>query len=291
VSSSASFFLSPNSAATALTSACLVLALSAFAVGCQKQDDHPPFAPACLKNCQPTPGISIGSSPGVPTTPVPSGQDGGTGTLTGQVLLLTDQSFINATLYAKTASVSADGTAATTATGTWDGATPYMLDGVASELTNWVYAKPDEAQGDALATYQAVATSAVSMADLTLVSSTTLDAVFTDVAALRSPIFSQVVLFFRSAGTGAPLAGLHVSLPSAQVAAYASSTAGWTLDDGTAVTDATGLVVFGNVETTGANAALQTVTVNRAATASAAKTFSVKVAEGAATIANVNVQL
>jgi len=63
------------------------------------------------------------------------------------------------------------------------------------------------------------------------------------------------------------------------------------LDDGTAVTGASGLVVFGNVETTGT----QTVTVSRAATATAAAipggTFPVKVVEGAATIANVNVQL
>jgi hypothetical protein len=209
-------------------------------------------------------------------------------------MLLTDQSFVNTALYSKPATVSADGMGATPVKGTWDGADPYTLDGVASEAINWVYTKPDEAQGDALPTYQAVATKAVSMADLTLVSSTTLDAVFTDVAALRSPIFGQVVLFFRSSGTGAPLSGLHVSLASAQIAAYASS-AGWTLDDGTAVTNAAGLVVFGNVETTGANAAIQTVTVSRPATATAPAivggTFPVKVAEGAATIANVSVQL
>jgi hypothetical protein len=279
-----------------LTSACLLwtLTLSALAAGCQKQDDHPPFAAACQENCQPTLGISIGSSPGTPTTPAPSGQDAGTGSLTGQVLLLTDQSFVNTALYSKPATVSADGTGAASVTGTWDGADPYTLDGVASEAINWVYTKPDEAQGDALPTYQAVATKAVSMADLTLVSSTTLDAVFTDIAALRSPVFGQIVLFFHSTGTGAPLSGLHVTLASAQVAAYASGT-GWTLDDGTAVTDAAGLVVFGNVETTGANAATQKVTVSRAATATAPAivggTFSVKVAEGAATIANVTVQL
>jgi len=129
---------------------------------------------------------------------------------------------------------------------------------------------------------------------LALVSSTTLDAVFTAVAALRSPAFGQVALFFRSTGTGAPLAGLRVTMTAAQVAAYASST-GWTLDDGTAVTDASGLVVFGNVETTAANGSTQTVTISRAATATAAAvpggTFPVKVVEGAATLANVNVQL
>jgi len=210
--------------------------------------------------------------------------------LTGQVLQLTDESFINTALFSKTATVSADGSSGGTVTGTWDGADPYTLNGVASELTNWASVKPDAAQGDAMLTYQAVATSTVSMSDLNVVSATTLDAVFTAVSAIRSPVFGQVVLFFRSKGTGAPLAGLRVTITTAQVAAYASSS-GWTLDDGTAVTDASGLVVFGNVETAG----VQTVTVSRAATATAVAvqggTFPVKVVEGAATLANVSVQL
>jgi len=214
--------------------------------------------------------------------------------LTGQVLMLTDESFLNTALYAKTATVSADGGSVATVTAAWDGADPYTLDDVLAEATNWVSVKPDEIQGDAMQTYQAVATNSVSTADLALVSSTTLDAVFTAVTSLRSPAFGQVVLFFRSTGTGAPLAGLRVTMPTAQVAAFASST-GWILDDGTAVTDASGLVVFGNVETTGAAGSTQTVTISRAATATAAAvqggTFSVKAVEGAATLATVNVQL
>jgi hypothetical protein len=272
----------------------LAFALGALVAGCQKQDDHPPYAAGCQKNCQPISGISIGSSPGTPTTTPSTDQGGGSGSLTGEVLLLTDESFLNTALYAKTATVSADGAGVATVTATWDGADPYLLNDVASEAINWVSVKPDEVQGDALLTYQAVATKSVSTADLALVSSITLDAVFAAVASLRSPAFGQVALFFRSMGTGAPLAGLRVTLTAAQVAAYASST-GWTLDDGTAVTDASGLVVFGNVETTGANGSTQTVTVSRAATATAAAVpggaFSVKVVEGAATIANVNVQL
>jgi hypothetical protein len=266
----------------------------ALGAGCQKQDDHPPFAAGCQMNCQPISGISIGSSPGTPTTTPPTDVDGGSGSLTGEVLMLTDESFVNTALYTKTATVSADGAGVATVTATWDGADPYMLADVASKPINWLSVKPDEVQGDALLTYQAVATDSVLTADLALVSSVTLDAVFTAVASLRSPAFGQVALFFRSAGTGAPLAGLHVTMTAAQVAAYASST-GWLLDDGTAVTDASGLVVFGNVETTAANGGTQTVTVIRAATATAAAvqgpTFPVKVVEGAATMANLNVQL
>jgi hypothetical protein len=267
----------------------VILALSALAAGCQKEDDHPAFAAGCQVNCKPVTGISIGTTPGTPIT-TPADLDGGSGSLTGQVLQLTDQSFVNTALYSKTATVAADGASGASVTGTWDGADPYTLDGVASEAINWVSVKPDQAQGDVLLTYQAVATKSVSMVDLNVVSATTLDAVFTAVSAIRSPAFGQVVLFFRSIGTGAPLAGLHVTITTAQVAAYASST-GWTLDDDTAVTNASGLVVFGNVETTG----VQTVTITRAATATAAAvqggTFSVKVVEGAATLANVSVQL
>ncbi len=230
----------------------------------------------------------------MPTATPPSDLDAGSGTLTGQVLMLTDESFLNTALYAKTATVSADGVSTATVTGAWDGADPYMLADVAAEPTNWVSVTPDAVQGDQLQTYQAVATDSVSTADLVVVSSTTLDAVFTAVAAIRSPSFGQVALFFRSTGTGAPLAGLRVTMTAAQVAAYAAGT-GWTLDDGTAVTDASGLVVFGNVETTGTADGTQTVTISRAATATAVAvqggTFQVKVVEGAATMANVNVQL
>ena len=250
------------------------MALSALAAGCQKQDDHPPYAAPCEVDCKPTTEL-----------------DGGSGTLTGQVLQLTDQSFVKTALYSKTATVSADGSSAATVTGPWDGADPYTLDGVAAEPINWASVNPDEAQGDAMLTYQAVATNMVSVADLHLVSASTLDAVFNAVSAIRSPTFGQVVLFFHSRGTGAPLAGLQVSITTAQVAAYASG-AGWTLDDGTAVTDASGLVVFGNVETT---TGVQTVTISRAQTATlapvSAGTFPVKVVEGAVTMANVNVQL
>lgn len=266
------------------------LALSALVAGCQKQDDHPPYAAGCQANCKPVTGISIGTSTGTPITTPPTDLDGGTGTLTGQVLQLTDESFVNNALFSKTASVSADGSTTATVTGTWDGADPYTLDGVASEAINWVSVTPDEAQGDAMVTYQAVSTATASMANLNVVSATTLDAVFTAVSAIRSPAFGQVVLFFHSNGTGAPLPGLRVTITTAQVAAYASSI-GWTLDDGTAVTNASGLVVFGNVETSG----VQTVTISRAATATAAAvpggTFAVKVVESAVTMANVDVQL
>jgi hypothetical protein len=268
-------------------------ALSVLAAGCQKQDDHPAYAAGCQSNCAPVIGISLG--PGTSGTPgTDAGSDAGTGDLTGQVALLNDEGFVNDVLFNKTASVAADGASGSTVTGNWDGATAYTLENVALEATNWLSVKPDDVQGDALLTYQPVATKSAVTANLYVISSAALDSVFTSVAAPRSVTFGQVVLFFHSMGTGAALSGLHVSMPAAQIAAYASGKA-WILDDGTAVTDATGLVVFGNVDSTKANGGTQTVTVDRAATTTSAAisggTFAVKVVESAATFAHVDVQL
>ena len=269
--------------------------MAAGTVGCQKQDDHPAFAEGCEVDCKPITGVGLGSPIGGGSAGAPSTiTDAGTGTLTGKVVLLNDQTFAAATLFTKTAVVAADGATGSAVTGPWNGADPYTLAGVASEAANWVSVKPDDAQGDALLTYQPVATNNVSSADLAVISSTPLDVVFNAISTQRSPNFGQVVLFFRSVGTGAPVAGLHVAMAAAQVAAYAA-TGGWVLDDGTAITNASGLVVFGNVEATSANGATQAVTVTRPASATAPATsggtFAVKVVEGDATIATVNVQL
>ncbi len=229
-----------------------------------------------------------GGTAGSPST----NPDGGTGTPEGQVLLLTDDTFVHAALYADGATVTADGASGSPVTGTWDGADPYSLDGVAAVPTNWVSVKPALVGGDPLLTYQAVQTNQVSNVDLALVSGDVLDGIFTAASTVRSPDSGQVVLFFRSAGTGAALSGLHVTMASAQVALYQAAS-GWVLDDGTAVTNASGLVVFGNVEPANSTGT-QTVVVTRAATTTTAAAdggqFAVKVVQAAVTIATVAVQ-
>ena len=267
------------------------MALAGLASACQKSDEHPPFAAACETNCSPLPGISVGTGrAGAGPTP---DSDAGTGTLEGQVLLLTDDSFVRAQLYTKGATVSADGASGSPVTASWNGADPYFLDGVSRVATNWVSVKPEQVGGDALLTYQAVRTNQVSNVDLALVSGSTLDSIFTAVSSLRSPSAGQVVLFFNSAGTSAPLSGLHAAMPKAQLGIYSGANR-WVLDDGNAVTNQSGLVVFGNVDPANSSGT-QLVTVTRAATgstpAAAAGQFAVKVVEGAVTIATVSVQL
>ncbi len=221
--------------------------------------------------------------------------DAGTGTLQGQVVLLTDDSFVHAALYGSAATVTADGANGSPVTGSWDGvaADPFLLEGVAREATNWVSVKPDRLGGDPLPTYQAVRTNQVSTVNLNLVSVAALDRIFDAVPTPpRSPNFGQVVLFFGSAGTGAPLSGLHVVMTSAEGAMYAAA-GGWVLDDGTASTNQSGLVVFGNVQPANASGT-QIVSVTRLATATTAAAdggqFAVRVVEGAVTIATVLVQ-
>jgi hypothetical protein len=272
----------------------LVLAVVGSLPACQNSDDHPPFAAGCEKNCPLLPPISIGSSGG--SSSMNPDSDAGTGTLQGKVILLTDGSFAQGSLFKQGATVTADGANGSPVTGIWKGVDPFdpfVLDGVARVTTNWVSVEPDVVGGDALTTYQALQTYQITSADLALVSATTLDGVFNAVSTLRSSNAGQVIVFFRSAATGTPVSGLHVTMTAAQAGIYASAT-GWTLDDGQAVTNQSGLVVFGNVEP-GAAGVTRLVTVTRAPTASTPATpagqFPVKVVSGAVSIASLGIQL
>ena len=250
-----------------------------------------------MKNCAILPGISL--SPGAGNAGGGAGtpdSDAGTGSLQGHVLMLSDDTFVSAMPYTGDATVTADGVNGTPVSGTWNGTDPtalYSLEGVASLVTSWVSVKPKLVSDAALPTYEAVQTNRVSNVDLKLVSAATLDDIFSSVFTLRSPESGQVVLFFQSAGTRAALSGLHVTMPTAQAAIYAGDR-GWVLDDGTAHTNESGLVVFGNVEPANSNGT-QTVSVTRAATpttpATDAGQITVKVVQGAVTIATVDVQL
>ena len=270
----------------------LTLGFGSLVVACQKQEDHPPFAAGCEGVCAPLPGISVGVGSGSAGSSS-AASDAGPASLTGQVLVLKDDSFVTATPYPNGATISADGASGSPVTATWDGATPYQLDGVARLATNWVSVKPTLVGGDALLTYRAVQTTTTSSIDLAMASQTVLSGIFTAVSSLQSPNFGQVVLFFRSAGGGAALSGLHVVMPKAELAAYKSA-AGWILDDGTAITDTSGLVVFGNVDPAN-SAGTQAVTVTKAATSTSAAVsegqFAVRVVQGAVTIATVGIQL
>jgi len=262
---------------------------------CQKSDDHPPFAAGCEMNCPILPVISVvgGTAGGSSTNP---DSDAGTGTLEGKVLLLGDGTFARGSLFTQGATVTADGANGAPVRAVWEGVDPFdpfVLNGIARVTTNWISVEPEVVGGDALPTYQALQTYQITSANLVVVSATVLDGIFNAVSTLRSPNSGQVVVFFRSAGTGAPVAGLHVTMTKAQAGIYANGT-GWTMDDGTALTDQSGLVLFANVEPAAAGAT-QLVTVTRAATgtmpAVAAGQFPVKVVPGAVSIASLGIQL
>lgn len=268
----------------------LVGLLAALLPGCQKSDSHPPFIGACDSDCSHLPGVVVNAgSGGSAALPV---SDAGPTSLSGQVLLLSDDSFARATLFTARATVSADGANGSPVTADWDGVDPYELDGVAPAETSWIGVKPDLVGGDALLTYQAVRTNSVQKVDLAVVSSAVLDGIFNAVSAIRDPNSATLVLFLHSAGTGKPLAGLHVTATRASTVAYKAGNT-WSLDAGNAVTDSSGLVLLGNVDVKAS--AIQTVTVTRAATASSPAVdggqFALKAVQGSASIATASVEL
>jgi hypothetical protein len=272
---------------------------AAFVAGCQKQDERAPFAAGCETDCKPTPGITIGSSgTAAGGAGGATAADGGfvAGELSGQVLALTDDTFSQGTLFALSATISADGANGAPVSATWNGVDPYTLSGLAVSATNWLRVVPTNVQGDALPTIQAVQTNATDSADLFVVDSAAIDSVFTAVSAVRAAGLGQVVLFFRNAGTGAPLSGVQAVMKNnaAETPAYAT-TRGWVLQDDTTTTGAKGLVVFGNVSLPTGGSTTQTVTVSRPATATTAAVsggeFSVQVAEGSVTLATVGLKL
>jgi hypothetical protein len=272
----------------------LIFGGATWVAGCQKQADRAPFAAGCESDCMPVSGVAIGSGTSTPIT-IPVGDAGfDAGTLTGNVLLLADDTFRQAVSFANAATVSGDGTAGTSVTAPWDGADPYQLTGVAVAPVNWVQVTPTELQGDAVPTIQAVATNATGSADLAVVDGTVIDGVLTAVSQARAPDLAQVVVFLRSAGTGAPLVGVRAVLTQSSAPAY-SVASGWVLQDDTTTTSSSGLVVFGNVDLPLAGASTQIVTLDRPATvttpAAAGGQFAVKVVAGAVTLVTLEAQL
>jgi hypothetical protein len=286
-------FLDPSRVSRRTLTGLGFIALCLTAASCQKGDDHPPFL-ACDTDCAPPTFVTIGT--GNPSGGSSSNLgDAGPATLTGQVLLLNDATFAVGALYASSATITADGADGTPVSAPWDGINNYLLQNVANEATNWIGVKPTLI-GDPQLTYQAIDTTNLSTVNVAMVSGATLDGVIDSVSLLRSASEGQVVLNFQSKGTHLPLAGLHVSMAQAENALYhaATTTAPWLVDDGTAITDQSGLVVFVNVAP-GNAAGTQSVLVTKAATTTAAAvnggTFAIKVAEGAVTVASVAIQL
>ena len=270
------------------------------AAGCQKEDDHPAYAAGCQSDCTPFPpiGIGVGASAGGAGGGAATDAGFDAGTLRGTVSALIDDSFSRATAFTRTATITADGASGSPVTGTWNGMDPFALSGVSIVPTNWLRVAPGDVQGDALPTVQAVQTNATDTADLVVINAAAIDAVLNAVSATRAPALGQVVLFFRNAGTGVALSGIRatMALSAAEATAYAAGTAtGWVIQDDTTVTNASGLVVFGNVTLPTGGNTTQTVTVSRPATATtpaiAGGQFAVRVVEGAVTLASVSVKL
>ena len=217
----------------------------------------------------------------------------------GQVFLLTDASFVQGSLLQRGATVTADGANGSPVTAIWEGVDPFdpfVLEGVARVTTNWVSVEPDVVGGDALPTYQAVQTYQVTSANLGAgVRDALWTRIFNAVSTLRSDNSGQVIAVLSQCGDGRAALGFARDDDRTPKRGSTRRATGWMLDDGTAVTDQSGLVVFGNVEPADAGG---TQTGHRDARRAPPRwprplpgNFAVKVVQGAVSIAALGVQL
>jgi hypothetical protein len=218
--------------------------------GCQS-DKTAPFTGDCSGDpvlCNPHPGGVGGGQRGDAGFDAALVDGGPLGTLTGNVLVLSDDLVTSAT-YPSPATVQADGATIATVTAPWDGTTPYLLTDVKQEVQNWVGAKPANTADDPQWTFLPVPTDSATSQNLFLVRGSTLDAIFDVLTArpTRNTALAQIVVSFFSVSTQAPISGLTASLPQAEVVAYANA-ASWTDVPGS-ITDNTGTLVFANVST------------------------------------------
>jgi hypothetical protein len=198
-------------------------------------------------DCTVQPSLPFGWSPSGGMGP-----DGGAGapgevTLTGQVAVYADETFDveRTALYGDQATIEADGPAARVRA-TWDGASSFALGPLSPRTENWVAALPASTR-TVLPTLYPIDTTRSRHVLLPLVSASTLDLIF-DVVTLpvaRQSNRGHAVLFVKDVATRAPIAGVRITQAESELVAYA--VAGGFSDRAGEVTDASGLVVLGNV--------------------------------------------
>jgi hypothetical protein len=278
-----------------MRSACVAGLISAsLAFGCA---DHRERAPAtCLGDC----GLSPGLGTGLPTDPEgeggangEGGSDAGTSKtvdLTGNVRILNDDLDIEtSSLLTGEVDLKAEGENGRLVTAHWNGADPFALAGLPPSTAAWVLATPKSpAADDALPALDAVRTNVTDPAgvvtlSLYLVHTTSIDHVFelaSVVPVTRDPAKGQLVVRFaaKSDTSGAALAGLTITAPSAENVLYGASNG---FSDLATETDITGTIVLANVPSAPFPGALVTLQITGAKTTG----VQVRAVTGAVTIA------
>ncbi len=230
----------------------LVLLLAALPACSQPAERAPVTCVGC--------GVQTGGGVGLPGSGGSAGTGGGEAglganagegvTLEGDLLVVNDFDFQSALkLTDPGTTISAEGQAGVVVTTRYDGVGPYVLEQVLSAKEVWVLAVPP--QGSiALPTLGPVDTTQPDEngsvgVDFTLVESDLIDIILNllTVPTARNPERASAVLKVTNA-QGAPLAGVSVLDPSAEVVVYGAS---GTFSDTATATDGSGLVLLVNL--------------------------------------------
>ena len=251
----------------------------ALAAGCTEEDDErPPAFPECPASdpaCDPVRPPPVASFGGTPSTGgTAGGQEGGSGGVSdagsggaadvglggedgeggaaeaveieGSVAEYVDDGFILTRNYTRDAIIEAAGVDQRQVSATWNGSDPFVLRVVRNERPIWLSVRPEADTGLELRTLHPIIHGASAVV-LPIIDRVTIgQLVFGLLPSL--PLLdderAQAVIFFRG-DDRRTLNGLIAELPAAAVIAYARG-GGWTEEDALG-TDASGLVVLGNI--------------------------------------------
>lgn len=213
----------------------------ALLLACQKEEDHP----ANLGNCD--------SATDCTKPPVKGGGGGDSGltdgavtdapgsSISGSILVLTDDDFSTGIPLPGTGTVSVEGESGLAVVGNYNGEA-YSVSGVKIDATVWATVEPQPADG--LPTAQPLNTTSTNQFDLVAVQDGTLELIYGILTAptTRELGTAQIVLRFIDQ-TGAPISGITVAHQN-EIIAYDSS--GSWLDDGLG-TGEQGFAIVANV--------------------------------------------
>lgn len=248
---------------------------------CGQKVDHPPAAP----ECDPDVTRCVYGSPPAASGNSPRGNDGGAGstdeqvaTLSGEVVVLGDDTFDQGLVLSSTAQVSATGENGARVMADYDG-TSFQLEGVLKTAANWFLVTPETKSGT-VPTLAPIDTRSTSTVSAGVANGVVLDTIFSSLNTERSRDRAQVVLRVVDSQSRS-VVGAHASASSTpEVLGY--RTAGTWLRDNTGTdlaTDDSGLVVLGNLQ---AGTALSTVRITLSGSATAG--VDVETVAGATTL-------
>lgn len=239
----------------------LVASVLLLCAACGQKIDHPDAAPDCdpavMRCVYTSPPASNGNGNGSGSQAGASSTGDEVATLSGDVVVLGDDTFSGGIVFSSTAQVTATGENGARVMATYDGMS-FQLEGALKDAANWFLVTPESKSG-MVPTLSPLDTRATSTVSAGVVSGVVMDTLFLMLNTERSLERAQVVLRLVDSQNRS-VVGVHASASSTpEVLAY--RTAGTWLRDNTGTdlaTDDSGLILLGNLQ---AGTALSTMRV------------------------------